>query len=261
MNVLIVHAHHEPKSFSSALSRQAAETLRSAGHEVTVSDLYAEGFDPVSDRRNFQSVFDANYLKQQNEERHASDVNGFAADLEREIARLEACDLLIFSFPLWWFGMPAILKGWVDRAFPMERVYGGAKLYENGLGQSKKRAMVIFTVGGGAEAYSGRGVNPPLESVLAPIEHGVFSARPIRRLCSASMTNGHCRDGAPRKGWLIILKTRFYNERVHAAVHGERCIERGGPGPHLAAATSFPAIHPVETAKLKRYCKERMAIL
>ena len=73
MNVLIVHAHHEPKRFSSALSRQAQETLRSIGHEVTVSDLYAEGFDPVSDRRNFQSVFDANYLKQQNEERHASD--------------------------------------------------------------------------------------------------------------------------------------------------------------------------------------------
>jgi NAD(P)H dehydrogenase (quinone) len=174
MNVLIVHAHHEPKSFSSTLSRQAEETLRSIGHEVTVSDLYAEGFDPVSDRRNFQSVFDANYLKQQNEERHASDVNGFAPSLEREIARLEACDLLIFSFPLWWFGMPAILKGWVDRAFPMKRVYGGAKLYENGLGQSQKRAMVMFTAGGGADAYSGHGVNPSLETVVAPIEHGVF---------------------------------------------------------------------------------------
>lgn len=53
MNILIVHAHHEPQSFSSALCRQAASTLKTAGHEVVVSDLWAMRFDPVSDRRNF----------------------------------------------------------------------------------------------------------------------------------------------------------------------------------------------------------------
>ncbi|MBA3832184.1 MAG: NAD(P)H-dependent oxidoreductase, partial [Chthoniobacterales bacterium] len=48
MNVLIVHAHHEPKSFSSALARHTAETLRRLGHSVEISDLYAEHFNPVS---------------------------------------------------------------------------------------------------------------------------------------------------------------------------------------------------------------------
>ena len=174
MKALIVHAHHETQSFSSALHRQAAHTLTELGHEVQVSDLYAQGFDPVSDRRNFLSVHDPNYLKQQFEERHASDVGGFAPELEAEIQKLEWCDFLIFNFPLWWFGLPGILKGWVDRAFPMGRIYGDGKLYETGIGKGRKRAMVIMTIGGRPTAYDGYGVNPSMRSILAPIEHGVF---------------------------------------------------------------------------------------
>jgi NAD(P)H dehydrogenase (quinone) len=174
VRVLIVHAHHEPKSFCSALFRQAAQTLSEAGHEVVLSDLYGQRFDPVSDRRNFSSVFDVEYLKQQAEEKHASEVNGFAPELEAEIRKIESCDLLVFTFPLWWFSMPAILKGWVDRAFPMGRVYGGEKLYEDGLGKARKRALIIMTVGGPARSYGGYGVNPSMENILAPIHHGVF---------------------------------------------------------------------------------------
>jgi Flavodoxin-like fold len=99
-----------------ALSPRRSDARR-CGDAVVTSDLYAQRFDPVSDRRNFTSVFDADYLKQGTEERHATAVDGFAPDLEREIRKLESCDLLVFSFPLWWFAMPAILKGWVDRTF------------------------------------------------------------------------------------------------------------------------------------------------
>jgi NAD(P)H dehydrogenase (quinone) len=174
MKILIVHAHHEPHSFCRALARCAEATFLAAGHTVDFADLYAEGFDPVSDRRNFNTVKDPAYLKQQIEEAHASAVNGFAPSLEHEIQRLEACDLLIFSYPLWWFGMPAILKGWVDRVFASGRIYGGPKLYENGLGQSRKRALVLMTTGGGEIAYNGRGFNPPIETIMTPIQHGVF---------------------------------------------------------------------------------------
>jgi len=76
---------------------------------------------------------------------------------------------------MWWFGMPGILKGWVDRVFPMGRVYGNGRFYENGLGSARKaRALILMTTGGGPNATSGRGVNPPLRSILAPIQHGVF---------------------------------------------------------------------------------------
>ena len=174
MKILLVHAHHEPKSFCTALARRAEVTFKDQGHTVDFADLYAAKFDPVSDRRNFSTVKDPNFLKQQTEEVHATEADGFAPDLEKEIRRLEACDMLVFSYPLWWFGMPAILKGWVDRVFAAGRIYGGAKIYEGGLGQAKKRALVLMTTGGGAAVYGGYGVNPPLATILAPVQHGVF---------------------------------------------------------------------------------------
>lgn len=174
MKALIVHAHHEPQSFSSALARQASESLERQGYTVEIADLYKEQFNPVSNRDNFTSIKNLDYLKQQGEEAYASEVGGFSPALEQEIQRLESCDLLIFNFPLWWFGMPAILKGWVDRVFVSGRIYGGDQIYETGVGKSKKKAFVMLTTGGGPDVYSGYGVNPSLATVLTPIHHGVF---------------------------------------------------------------------------------------
>jgi NAD(P)H dehydrogenase (quinone) len=114
MRVFIVFAHAEPRSFSGALFRAARKTLRQVGHEVLVSDLYAMRFDPVSDRRNFNSVKNSEFFKQI-EEMHATEVHGFAPDVETELAKMETCDLMIWQFPLWLFGLPGILKGLADR--------------------------------------------------------------------------------------------------------------------------------------------------
>jgi NAD(P)H dehydrogenase (quinone) len=174
MKTLIVHAHPEPQSFSSALARTAAEALSKGGHDVRVTDLYARRFDPVSDRRNFTLAKNPAYFKQQLEEAHASEHDGFAGEILTEIENLEWCDALIFSFPLWWFGMPAILKGWVDRVFAYGRIYNSSKIYETGLSKDQRRGLVLMTTGGREKSYGGRGVNPPLETILAPIQHGIF---------------------------------------------------------------------------------------
>ena len=174
MNILVVHAHHEPESFCSALANQAVETLQGQGHQVVVSDLYRMQFDPVSDRRNFRTIKDSAYLKQQSEEVHATAHDGFANDVEIEIQKLETADAVIFSFPLWWFAAPAILKGWCDRVLAAGRVYGRGKLYENGVGGNQKRALVIMTTGARPESFDGWGINPSMEHILAPIQHGVF---------------------------------------------------------------------------------------
>ena len=177
MQILIVHAHHEPQSFNGAMTRRAVEVLEGAGHTVTVSDLHAMGFDPVSDRRNFTTVADPDYLKQQAEEQYASDHDGFAPEVLAEIEKVEACDLMIFQYPLWWFGMPAILKGWVDRVFAMGRLYGGGKWYDAGALQGR-RGLVAMTTGGPEPMYSApageEGLNPPLDVILTPVHHGVF---------------------------------------------------------------------------------------
>ncbi|WP_263488426.1 NAD(P)H-dependent oxidoreductase [Mesorhizobium sp. CA14] len=83
MRIFIVHAHPEPNSFNGALTRAAEQALSATGHEVVVSNLYKMGFDPVSDRRNFTTVRDPNYYRQQAEEANAAARDGFAPDIQR----------------------------------------------------------------------------------------------------------------------------------------------------------------------------------
>jgi NAD(P)H dehydrogenase (quinone) len=109
MNVFLVFAHAEPRSFNGALFRTAQDTLRAAGHGVTVSDLYAMKFDPVSDRRNFVSIKNSEFFKQQVEEMHATEVGGFAPDVEAELGKMEACDLMIWQFVTSAIFCPAML--------------------------------------------------------------------------------------------------------------------------------------------------------
>jgi NAD(P)H dehydrogenase (quinone) len=174
MRVFIVHAHPEERSFNGAMTRMASETLAAAGHDVLVSDLYRMGFDPVSDRRNFVTVADPDYFRQQAEEAHAASHDGFAAEIRDEQEKLFWCDVLILQFPLWWFGLPAILKGWIDRVFAAGgRTYGGGKWYDRGV-FAGKRAMCAVTIGGPPPIYSAEGLNGPIAAILFPINHGIL---------------------------------------------------------------------------------------
>ncbi len=101
MKVFIVHAHHEPKSFNGALTEAAIAALTANGHETCVSDLCSMWFDPVSDRRNFTTTGDGDYLKQQGEEANATAHGGFAPDIEAELEKFDWCDVLIFQFLIW----------------------------------------------------------------------------------------------------------------------------------------------------------------
>lgn len=173
MNVLFVFAHPEPQSFNGAMLRTAIATLEAAGHAVQVSDLYATDFDPVSDRRNFRTVRDAQYFKQQQEELYATEHQGFAPGIEAELQKIEWCDVMIWQFPLWWFSVPAALKGWVDRVFAMGRAYGGGRIYENGPFRGKK-ALLSLTTGGVEAAYQPGGLQGDLAGVLRPIHRGML---------------------------------------------------------------------------------------
>lgn len=173
MNVFMVYAHAEPQSFNGALFRAAGETLTKAGHSVATSDLYNMRFDPVSDRRNFTSVKNPDFFKQQIEEMHATEVGGFAPDVEAELRKMEACDLMIWQFPLWWFGLPAILKGWADRVFAMGRTYGGERFYEGGVFKDK-RALLSLTTGGPESVYAEGGWNGDIHAILRRIQRGIL---------------------------------------------------------------------------------------
>src|SRR5581483_12059572 len=90
-----------------------------------------------------------------------------------EIEKIEWCDLMIWQLPLWWFGLPGILKGWVDRVFAMGRTYGGDKLYANGVFRGKK-ALLSITTGGPAPAYVKGGPQGDINAILRPMQRGML---------------------------------------------------------------------------------------
>jgi putative NADPH-quinone reductase len=173
MKIFVVYWHPEPQSFNGAMFRTACKVLAEAGHEVKASDLHEMRFDPVSSRKNFTTVKDPDYFKQQIEEMHATETGGFAAEIEAEMEKIEWCDLMIWQFPLWWFGLPAVFKGWVDRVFAMGRIYGSGHIYETGVFRGK-RALLSLTTGGPEETYRQGGFNGDIYGFLRPIQRGML---------------------------------------------------------------------------------------
>lgn len=172
--ILIVHAHPEPQSFNASLKNTAADYFQAQGAEVKVSDLYTMKFNPIGDKHDFTKLENESFFKYQMEQVHAFQNNLFEASLKEEMDKLEWCDTLIFNFPLWWFGLPAILKGWVDRVFAMGFMYGAGKgVYDNGY-YKNKIAFCCITTGGPEIAYGPTGKNGSLDTILYPIQHGMF---------------------------------------------------------------------------------------
>jgi NAD(P)H dehydrogenase (quinone) len=102
MRVLYLYCHPLPESFHAAIRTKALEGLRAAGHEVDLLDLYADGFDPVLS---------------EDARRQYHDTSRNQAGLEAYVLRLKSADALVVQFPVWCFGMPAMLKGFIDRMF------------------------------------------------------------------------------------------------------------------------------------------------
>jgi NAD(P)H dehydrogenase (quinone) len=166
--VLIVHAHPEPASFNAALTRAAAEALRGAGHTVTVSDLYAEGFEGMAGRRDFSTTADPSRFHYQSEQAYAAAHDGFAATIRREQERVRQADLLILQFPLWWGAPPAILKSWFERVLAYGFAYVDARRFDSGLFRGR-RALMGVTTGGTPARFGPDGVYGEIDRVLWPV--------------------------------------------------------------------------------------------
>ncbi|QBR03930.1 NAD(P)H-dependent oxidoreductase [Paraburkholderia pallida] len=173
MNILIVHAHPELKSFTSALKSEAVEVLRGLGHQVEISDLYASDFVATASASDFADRTNPEYLVYALEQRNAVARHTLSADIEREIERVKQCDLLILTFPLFWFSMPAILKGWIDRVFVSGVFYGGRRIYDQG-GMVGKKALVCTTLGGREHMVTEGGIHGDLKGMLRPLLQGTL---------------------------------------------------------------------------------------
>jgi NAD(P)H dehydrogenase (quinone) len=181
MNVLLVFAHPDPRSLNGALRDVAIAELKAQGHEVRETDLYAMGWKSEIDRFDFPQLAADARLKPAAASGEAFAANALTEDVLAEQEKLLWADVLILQFPLWWFTMPAILKGWVDRVYAFGFAYGvgehSDKRWGDRYGEGRlagKRAMLLVTAGGWEEHYSPRGINGPIDDLLFPIHHGIL---------------------------------------------------------------------------------------
>jgi NAD(P)H dehydrogenase (quinone) len=133
MRALVVYCHPVPDSFCAAVRDAAVETLTARGAEVRLVDLYAERFDPVMPEA---------------ERRTYNDRAPVDPKLAPHIENLRWADSILCIYPTWWYGMPAMMKGWFDRVWALDVVF---KLDRRGLVQPLlrhvKRIGVITTCG------------------------------------------------------------------------------------------------------------------
>ncbi|MFT3800980.1 MAG: NAD(P)H-dependent oxidoreductase [Burkholderiaceae bacterium] len=181
MKVFLVFAHPEPQSLTASLRDVATHELMALGHEVNVSDLYAMGWKSNIDRSDFPTLAPDERMRVAYASGSAFLTGTLTDDVKAEQAKLLWADAVILQFPLWWYSMPAILKGWVERVYSAGFAYGvgvsnerrGGDRYGEGV-FAGKRAMLVVSVGGRQENYSSRGICGPIDDVLFPINHGIL---------------------------------------------------------------------------------------
>ncbi|NEW56112.1 NAD(P)H-dependent oxidoreductase [Nocardia cyriacigeorgica] len=224
MKTLIVHAHPEPKSLNSSLKDLAVATLEGAGHEVRVSDLYAMNWKTVVDADDYGP--DASSpLRVALDSGRAFEAGRLTPDVRAEQEKLLWADMIIFQFPLWWYTMPAILKGWVDRVFTYRFAYGVGEHSDTKYGErygegtlAGKKALLSVTVGGPESHYTARGINGPIDDLLFPIHHGILyypgieSLPPFVLYGADRMTSDDYTDVA--KAWEQRLRTLESTEPI-----------------------------------------------
>ena len=168
MQAHIVLAHPEPRSYNAHLAEVVRETLRAEGWGVTLSDLYAMGFDPCERAEHYAERQQPQRFDVQAEQRHASDQQRVPAAVAEEIEKLDRADLLILQYPMWWHLPPAMLKGWYDRVLIYGEVYTSKKRFEHGRFRGK-RALLSVTVGTSPETYAFDGRSGDIDLMLWPV--------------------------------------------------------------------------------------------
>jgi NAD(P)H dehydrogenase (quinone) len=178
MNHLLVYAHPSKGSFNHAILETAVHGLEAKGHDVIVRDLYEIGFQPAVSSSEI--------------------LGGIGEDIVREQQHLIWADVVTFIYPIWWTGMPAIMKGYIDRVFS----YGFAYKYVNGvqMGLLKgKKAVILNTQGKSHAEYAKIGMDQALRLTS---DKGIFEYcgfEVMYHLFFESVPNA---DEATRQDWL-----------------------------------------------------------
>lgn len=151
MNVLVVFCHPRRDSLTGAILDAFTSGLAEAGHAVEVADLHAEGFDPVMPLADEPDWNDGD--------------KRYSPAVLAEQARIARNDAVVLLFPVWWWSMPAMLKGWIDRVWNNGWAYGKRNL-------AGKQGLVLGVAAAGAEMYARHGYD---KAIAAQIDVGILA--------------------------------------------------------------------------------------
>lgn len=191
MNHLIVYCHPNPKSFSHAILEAAVTASKDKGHETLVRDLYSIGFDPIlkgSDFVGFQS-------------------GKAPADIAEEQKHVAWADLITFVYPLWWTGLPALLKGYIDRVYSNGFAYSYGETGPVGLLKGKK-AVLFTTMGTPNTYYEQSGMLPAMHLTA---DTGIMTFCGIDTLQHTFFGGVPMSDDSTRKGMLGQVHAAYEN--------------------------------------------------
>lgn len=171
---LIIYAHQSPRSFNCAVKDVAVKTLSGQGYKVIVSDLYAMNFVASATAADIKGdLKNPEHFIYNDEVMHAWKEGRLGDDVKEEQRKVEQADLIIFQFPLYWFSVPAIMKGWIDRVLIQGFAFTMQKIYDFGIFKNKK-AMLSFTTGGTESMYLPDGIHGDVNVLLWPLQNGVL---------------------------------------------------------------------------------------
>jgi NAD(P)H dehydrogenase (quinone) len=145
MKTLLIVAHPRRSSLTFAVAEAFAASLAQRSHEVEWVDLVRERFDPV--------------LREPDEPDWGDPAKQYSATVRAEMARVARNAATVLVFPVWWWSMPAILKGWIDRVWNHGFAYGN-RTYPH------RRAWMLAIAGGGQEVYAKRHYDDALRTQL-----------------------------------------------------------------------------------------------
>lgn len=146
----------------------ARATLDLAGHSVTVSDLHAMNFKAAADTDDFGSRGNHDYLTYALEQRQAYEAGTLAPDILDEVEKVLAADLLILNAPMYWFSVPALMKGWIDRVFLSGPFYGGKRIFDRG-GLVGKRVLLTMTLGSPPHMFGENSIHGDAKLMMKPV--------------------------------------------------------------------------------------------
>lgn len=179
---LWIYANPSSPSLNQHLFETGVKTL-SEEYEVMTSNLYAMGFEASLSNRDLGTVGEraapgASFVGLTGK---AFAEGQLPDEIKQEQAKLMEADLVVLQFPLWWYGAPAIVKGWIDRVLSngfafggeMDEVAGVPKRFGDG-NFADRRALVVVTAGDDGGTLGPRGVGGDLDTLMFPITRGVF---------------------------------------------------------------------------------------